>query len=126
MTILGSCVCVCVCVCVTRGPAGPGAKNADYQIKFNADRIVYAPYWYSQLMLSESHQPHVVGGFHEALGGPLNGSDRACHRGDCTATAPFADWMAAVSPDKKTLVIRTQSPNDAPIKFSAALNATSG
>ena len=26
-------------------PGGPGAKNADYQIKFMADRIVLAPFW---------------------------------------------------------------------------------
>ena len=49
-------------------PGAQGAHNADYQIKFLADRIVRAPYWHAQLMLSESHQPSVVGGYHTTLG----------------------------------------------------------
>jgi hypothetical protein len=45
-------------------PGLQGMTNGDYQIKYSADRIVKAPYWYAQLMLAESHQPNVVGGFH--------------------------------------------------------------
>jgi hypothetical protein len=73
-------------------PGLQGMKNADYQIKFLADRIVKAPYWYSQLMLSESHQPNVVGGYHTSLPG-LSGAMSVDSNG------PFADWMAAVSDD---------------------------
>ena len=45
-------------------PGLQGMMNGDYQIKYIADRIVKAPYWYAQLMLAESHQPNVVGGYH--------------------------------------------------------------
>ena len=36
---------------------GLGAQNADYQIKYLADRFCRSPFWHAQKMLSESHQP---------------------------------------------------------------------
>ena len=96
--------------------SGPqGAKNGDYQIKWLADRIVKAPYWYSQQMLSESHQPNVVGGFHRLF----NDSSSSQITG---GRKTFVDWMAAVSDDGRTLVIRTENPNAAPVAFKATLS----
>ena len=84
------------------------------QIKWLADRIVKAPYWYSQQMLSESHQPNVVGGFHRLF----NDSSSSQIAG---GRKVFVDWMAAVSDDGRTLVIRTENPNAAPVAFKATL-----
>ena len=102
-------------------PGKQGATNGDFQIKFLADRIVKAPFWYSQLMLSESHQPNIVGGYHTTPSQP-----HACnlHPGgaDCaTANGHWADWMAAVSDDGKTLVIRTENPNPVDVNLTAAI-----
>ena len=85
------------------------------QIKWLADRIVKAPYWYSQQMLSESHQPNVVGGFHRLFN---DSSSSQIAGGGKT----FVDWMAAVSDDGRTLVIRTENPNAAPVAFKATLS----
>ena len=90
-------------------PGPQGAKNGDYQIKFLADQIVRAPFWHAQRMLSESHQPNIVGGFHRRF-------DTARK-----AAVPFFDWMAAVSDDGRTLVLRTQNPNPVPVLFTVRL-----
>ena len=84
-----------------------------------------APYWYAQLLLSESHQPNVVGGYHITFNTsssssvaennhrhPDNGGDSqgnlfrtgAGAEGTAAGVGPFADWMAAVSDDGQTLV----------------------
>ena len=76
-----------------------GATNGDYQIKFLADRIVFAPYWYSQKMLSESHQPNVVGGFHHIFNESWGASRNGFHKTSAphvvsTSGVAFVDWMA--------------------------------
>ena len=91
-------------------PGPQGATNGDYQIKFLADNIVRAPFWYANKMLSESHQPNVVGGYRtnvSAATGMLDGM------------LPFADWMAAVSDDGDTLVIRIESAVGEPVALTA-------
>jgi hypothetical protein len=124
-------------------PGDQGQKNGDYQIKFLADRIVYAPFWYAQKMLSESHQPNVVGGYHELCQAAImaaktdgNGDDgeggaTTIATANSVAIQPqptaslspgcFTDWMAAVSDDGKTLVIRTENPNNVSVAFKATL-----
>jgi hypothetical protein len=121
-----------------------GQKNGDYQIKWLADRIVKAPYWYAQLMLSQSHQPNVVGGEHQLCpgGSESDSSSAITWRGETSVDADgrtlsssssssssssphsskcFTDWMAAVSDDGKTLVIRTENPNNASVAFKATV-----
>ena len=71
---------------------------------------------YAQLMLSESHQPNVVGGYHELCGSGMDLNLSA------TAGKCFTDWMAAVSDDGKTLVVRTENPNNATVSFSASIH----
>jgi hypothetical protein len=96
-------------------PAGLGAVNADYQIKYLGDRIVKAPYWYSQLMLSESHQPNIIGGFHKTYDAAMGGG----------GAVVFTDWMAAVSDDGKTLVLRVENPNSQAVAFNATVTTGS-
>ena len=100
-------------------PGAQGATNGDYQIKFLADRIVKAPYWYAQQMLSESHQPNAVGGYHTGL--PSLGKPTAAN-----TSAPWADWMAAVSDDGQTLVVCTENPNSLAVSLSATIAAPPG
>ena len=60
-------------------------------------------------MLSESHQPNVVGGYRtnvSAATGMLDG------------ILPFADWMAAVSDDGNTLIIRIESAVGEPVALT--------
>ena len=92
--------------------AGQGATNGDYQIKYLANQFVKAPFWYAQQMLASSHQPNVCGGFHVSF------SD------DHNRNVDFADWMAAVSDDGQTLVIRAENPTQYPIPINAALERT--
>ena len=112
-------------------PGDQGQKNGDYQIKFLADRIVFAPFWYSQKMLSESHQPNVVGGYHQLCSTVATTTDEPVVRSG-TGQAPmqmvtqtssecFTDWMAAVSDDGNTLVIRTENPNNVSVAFMASI-----
>ena len=116
-------------------PGGQGATNGDYQIKFLADRLVRAPFWHAQRMLSASHQPRVVGGFHEGYpqqatgrgGGGGGGGGGSGSRGtsgtgggvnvlsQTQSQTGFMDWMAAVSEDGATLVVRVQNPNPYPV-----------
>jgi hypothetical protein len=104
-------------------PAGLGAANADYQIKFLGDRIVRAPYWFAQLMLSESHQPHVIGGFHKTYPAAVG----------VGGAGVFTDWMAAVSDGGRstgsttgsTLVLRVQNPNSQAVAFNATVTTGS-
>jgi|EP01047_Picozoa_sp_COSAG01_P060205 alpha-L-arabinofuranosidase len=97
-----------------------GADNGDYQIKFLADKLVRAPYWYAQQMLSQSHQPNVVGGFHQLYYGSYssNSSDVVVSGG---GSKVFVDWMAAVSDDGKTLVLRFENPNALPVALNASV-----
>ena len=128
-------------------PGDVNATNADYQIKFLADRIAYAPFWYAQRMLSESHQPHVLGGFHATLNSSRGGDDNddgSGDHGDSTAddvrTSPiivrgthtnntlklsaapaWIDWMAAVSDDGNTIVFRVENPNSVHVEFTSGI-----
>ena len=112
-------------------PGLPGMINGDYQIKYLADRIVQAPYWYAQLMLSQSHQPNVVGGFHFQFGNvsssqggtaSADGGHTDSNQGlDRVRVGAFVDWMAAVSDDGKTLVLRFENPNPRPIALRATV-----
>ena len=89
--------------------AGQGETNGDYQIKFLADQFVKAPFWYAQKMLAASHQPNVCGGYHLSFSAHL-----------------FVDWMAAVSDDGKTLVIRVENPTQETVPINAALEGGAG
>jgi hypothetical protein len=89
---------------------GDGATNADYQIKYLADRFVRAPFWHAQKMLSSSHQPNIVGGFHFTFA-------------NTSANTDFVDWMAAVSDDGNTLVIRVENPTSGSIHVQVAIVA---
>jgi len=105
-------------------PGRQGATNGDFQIKFLADRIVKAPFWHAQLMLSESHQPNVVG---QVVGGYHTTPTHACKHPNTTArecaaiNGLWADWMAAVSADGKTLVIRAENPNSVSVNLTATI-----
>lgn len=103
-------------------------KNADYQIKYIADRIVKAPYWYAQQMLAESHQPNVVAGYHlvfqNSTKNEIVDSDRVRLTGgsaDGAGVGPFVDWMGAVSNDGQTLVLRFENPNSSPVSLNVSV-----
>ena len=107
-------------------PGAQGASNGDYQIKFLADRIVKAPFWHAQRMLSTSHQPNVVGGYHTAVNatctragaGGAGAGGPGCGIG---VPGPWSDWMAAVSDDGKVLVVRTENPNSVGVQLTATI-----
>ena len=94
-------------------PGDVNATNADYQIKFLADRIAYAPFWYAQRMLSDSHQPHVLGGFHATLK-----NDTLLK---LIAAPAWIDWMAAASDDGNTIVFRIENPNSVHVEFTSGI-----
>jgi len=100
-------------------PGAPGATNGDYQVKFLADQVVLAPFAHAQRMLSQSHQPHVLGGFHRFYN-PTTGAALPLER--THGPSAFTDWMAARSVDGGTLVIRVENPNANAVALSATLS----
>jgi hypothetical protein len=107
-------------------PGLQGMMNGDYQIKYIADRIVKAPYWYAQLMLAESHQPNVVGGYHlifqnSTISEINDGHYVRQQESVGVGVGPFVDWMAAVSDDGQTLVLRYQNPNSSPVALNVSV-----
>ena len=82
-------------------------------------------------MLSESHQPNVVGGYHQLCSTVATATeDFAMKYGTGqtpmqiaaqTSSECFTDWMAAVSDDGNTLVIRTENPNNVSVIFMARI-----
>eukprot|EP01043_Picozoa_sp_COSAG02_P036875 COSAG02_NODE_2732_length_8141_cov_41.736011_4_plen_230_part_00 len=109
-------------------PGLQGMTNGDYQIKYIADRIVKAPYWYAQLMLAESHQPNVVGGFHLVFQNStvdgIAGSGHVRQQpnfADGEGVGAFVDWMGAASDDGRTLVLRFQNPNSLPVALNVSV-----
>lgn len=100
-------------------PGAPGATNGDYQVKFLADQVVLAPFAHAQRMLSQSHQPHVLGGFHRFYN-PITGA--ALPLEHTHGPSAFTDWMAARSQDGGTLVIRAENPNANAVALSATLS----
>ncbi len=109
-------------------PGLQGMTNGDYQIKYIADRIIKAPYWYAQLMLAESHQPNVVGGFHLIFQNST--ADEVADIGHVRqehdfanedSAGAFVDWMGAASDDGQTLVLRFQNPNSMPVALNVSV-----